>query len=110
MAEDKRTAPGEKPRRRPAPTIDLKATEVEAAKPAETGQAPHDTAGPAPGAPQASVPPPQNPALKYAAFGGALGAVLLIGLGALWVAGVLPSGGSDTTRLDARLAGLETQI
>ncbi len=46
MAEDKRTAPGGKPRRRHTPQIDLTATEITTEAPAEA-QAPEPAAEPA---------------------------------------------------------------
>jgi hypothetical protein len=106
MAEEKRAAPGDKPRRRPAPTIDLTATEVSASKPPD----------PAPEAPPAErdMQKTQNESaarssiLMPAVVGAIAGAVLVFA--SLWVAGVVQFGDKRSDDISPRLASLERQI
>jgi hypothetical protein len=112
MAEDKRTTPGEKPRRRPAPTIDLKATEVNAAD-TQPGPAPDATAqGGKPGAAERSDAPAPSPStrpslLAAVAAGGVAGAAVF---GALWGAGLMLAGSKQADDPTPRLAAIEAQI
>jgi hypothetical protein len=99
MADEKSTAPGEKPRRRPAPTIDLSATEVKADPPP---QAPKPELA-------AETTSPRGSLIATYAVGGLLIGVLL-GAGALWFAGVREDKSTNTSALTARLAVLEGQL
>ncbi len=109
MADDKRTAPGDKPRRRPAPQIDLTATEVPAPEPQSE---PEDAAEPVSEAPKPSPSPtPRRPsAMTYAAVAGAIIGAIVVGVGMLWFAGAPQNNAASGTELTARLAALETQI
>ena len=116
MAEDKRTAPGGKPRRRHTPQIDLTATEITTETPVEA-QAPE----PQPAAkttkasaepPRASAPPPPPPPSQmptYAAVAGAVIGALLVGGGVLWFAG-LPKENASAGQLNTRLSAIEAQM
>ena len=119
MAEDKRTAPGGKPRRRHTPQIDLTATEITSEAPAHA-QAPEPAAEPAaktapkPSAepPRAAPPPPPPPRSTmptYAAVAGAVIGALLVGGGVLWFTG-LPKENASAGQLNTRLSAIEAQI
>jgi hypothetical protein len=119
MAEDKRTAPGGKPRRRHTPQIDLTATEITSEAPAQA-QAPEPAFEPAaktapePSAepPRAAAPPPPPPRSAmptYAAVAGAVIGALLVGGGVLWFAG-LPKENASAGQLNTRLSAIEAQI
>jgi hypothetical protein len=113
MADDKRNTPPKTPpspdsakRRRPAPTIDLTATEVGAPK--------HDVKTESPSAQPAAAPPRAQASssrgfgLAYLIAGIAGGVVVALVLSALWLAGVVPA--ANTASLDdlkARLGKLE---
>lgn len=98
MADDTSTTPN-KSRRRPAPTIDLSATEVKPEQPA-SGAPKTDTAPPA-DAPS-SFP-------RYAGIAGALVGGVILTLAVTWFAMHMQSGSSDTVLRD-RIAGLEAQL
>jgi hypothetical protein len=107
MADDKRETPGNKPnpgRRRPAPTIDLSATEVKTAEQAEAPKVEADAAK--------DAPPPSdgNMFLKYAGLGASLAAGVVATLAVLWFATHLPSSGNSATALRDRIAALEAQV
>jgi hypothetical protein len=119
MAEDKRTAPGGKPRRRHTPQIDLTATEITtdeaqapepapepAAKPEIKPEA--ETAAEPPRA-AASPPPPPSAMPTYAAVAGAVIGALLVGGGVLWFAG-LPKENASAGQVNTRLSAIESQI
>ena len=121
---DKPTAPGAaegaRRRKRPTPTIDLKATEVKPASsvqmpppPTEPPRAAGGTmgAGPAPEA-AARTEPVRKAGFNWAmaVSGVAGGAVVALVLIVLWLAGALPSRDNETTALRARVALLETQL
>ena len=117
MAEDKRTTPGGKPRRRHTPQIDLTATEITSETPVEP-QAPEAAAEPAaktakPSAepPRAAAPPPPPPSAMptYAAVAGAVIGAVLVGGGVLWFAG-LPKENASAGQVNTRLSAIETQI
>jgi hypothetical protein len=118
MAEDKRTAPGGKPRRRHTPQIDLTATEITTETPVEA-QAPEPASEPEPKPakasaepPRAAVPPPSPPSSQmptYAAVAGAVIGALLVGGGVLWFAG-LPKENASAGQLNTRLNAIEAQI
>lgn len=118
MAEDKRTAPGGKPRRRHTPQIDLTATEITTETPVEA-QAPEPVAEPeakpakaSPEPPRAAAPPPPSPPSQmptYAAVAGAVIGALLVGGGVLWFAG-LPKENASAGQFNTRLSAIETQI
>ena len=119
MAEDKRTAPGGKPRRRHTPQIDLTATEI------TTDEAPAASPAPEPDAkpeaepeaatavepPRAAAPPPAPPSAMptYAAIAGAVIGALLVGGGLLWFAG-LPKDNASAGQVNSRLSAIESQI
>jgi hypothetical protein len=101
--------PAARPRSRPTPTIDLKATEIE--REAEPGQPPQDDIGA--GEPQAEIPenqgsasPPGSsrwPLIAAGAIGG--GAILC---SVLWLLGVLSP--LDGPAVNARLAQIESRL
>jgi hypothetical protein len=112
-------APGPPDRRRPAPTIDLEATEI--ANDAMAG-APAAAAGPEPTSPPGR-PPPDGAAppadstaprpgwaasVTWPLVGAALGGAIL----ALGIAGVvmLSTGGNDSSAIEGRMARLERQV
>jgi len=124
---DKPTAPGTaegaRRRKRPAPTIDLTATEVNPA----AGQTPPpneppraaETAADADAAPDSTVhaaSQAEQPVRKagfswrLAVSGVAGGAVVAVLLLALWFSGVLPTRDDDTSALRARVSSLEAQL
>src|SRR3954470_414932 len=109
MAEDKRTAPGEKPRRRPAPTIDLTATEMPSAKSSEAAE-PAAAPDPAPEPPRAQAAPPPPPPLPRSGIAphliaAAAGGLLVAGASAwLWSGGYLSSSTSEQAGLKSRIA------
>jgi hypothetical protein len=125
-------APGQPDRRRPAPTIDLKATEI-ASEPdsaATTGARAHTEAGfgpkPSPFSPDEPQPeqdaaPPMPPpsaaqrslsgltaAMSWPLVGASLAGALLA-LGIAWLV-MLGTGGGDSGPADARIAQLEHQV
>ena len=118
MAEDKRTAPGGKPRRRHTPQIDLTATEITTEAPVEA-QAPEPAAEPAakaapkpaaePPHAAAAPPPPPSAMPTYAAVAGAVIGALLVGGGVLWFAG-LPKENASAGQVNTRLSAIEAQI
>jgi hypothetical protein len=118
MAEDKRTAPGGKPRRRHTPQIDLTATEITTETPVEA-QAPEPAAEPAakaapkpaaePPHAAAAPPPPPSAMPTYAAVAGAVIGALLVGGGVLWFAG-LPKENASAGQVNTRLSAIEAQI
>jgi hypothetical protein len=104
-------AAGEPDRRRPAPTIDLKATEF-SSEPVSGGPEPA-----APPGPEAAAPRPQSDTRRSgsalaAAAGwpliGAVMAALLLTFGIAWVA--MSGSGSDVEVTQARIAQLERQV
>jgi hypothetical protein len=117
-------APGQPERRRPAPTIDLKATEIASEPAAATA------AGPAQTPPQAPLPEPPDEevaaevppksavhqslsglaaAVSWPLVGaGVAGAVLTLGI--VWVALAMSAGPGDTGAAEARIAQLERQV
>ena len=123
MAEEKRTAPGGKPRRRHTPQIDLTATEI-TTEPAAQPHASEAAVEPAP-KPQtqtaseplrAGEPPPPPPPHRapsqmptYAAIAGAVIGALVVGGGVLWFAG-LPKENASAGQVNTRLSALEAQI
>ena len=123
MAEEKRTAPGGKPRRRHTPQIDLTATEITTEGPREA-QAREPVSEPATEPetkpeteaatePRASAPPPLPPAPSqmptYAAVAGAVIGAVLVGGGVLWFAG-LPKENASAGQFTTRLGAIEAQI
>jgi hypothetical protein len=106
--------PGEPERRRPAPTIDLKATEF-SSEPVAGGPEPAAAASPAPEAEAAAPMPPKSDARRSASalaagwplIGAVLAAVLLT-FGIAWVA--MSGSGGDTEVTQARIAQLERQV
>src|SRR5687767_7064600 len=99
MADEKRTAPGGKPRRRHTPQIDLTATEI-TTEPAAEAPAPEAAAEPAvetetrpetqtasepprAAAPPPPPPPPPSQMPTYTAVAGAVIGALLVGGGVL---------------------------
>ena len=107
-------APGQPDRRRPAPTIDLEATEI--ANDA-MASAPAAAAGPEPTSPpDGAVPPPDSTAPRpgWAASvtwpligAGLAGAILASGI--VWAV-ALSTGGNDSSATEARVAQLERQV
>jgi hypothetical protein len=98
MADDKPKTPNER-RRRPAPTIDLSATEVNAE--------PSQTADNNKSAPQPDDAPHSRRPILLAVIAGGLGGAAAVMVG-LWSAGLLPPH-SSTDDLSSRLAKLEAQ-
>ncbi len=119
MAEDKRTAPGGKPRRRHTPQIDLTATEITTDEAQPSDPAPEPAANPeinpepatAAEPPRAAAPPPPPPSAMptYAAIAGAVIGALLVGGGVLWFAG-LPKENASAGQVNSRLSAIESQI
>src|SRR6478672_8678668 len=117
MAEKKGGTPGESPRRRAAPTIDLKATEVKAESPAqadakqepETEPGPHPTREFIAAAEGRPVDPPRSTfSYVMAGLAGAvLVAVLMFGL---WLSGMVPIRYAGATAMRARVSVLEMQL
>ncbi|MGH6790654.1 MAG: COG4223 family protein [Pseudolabrys sp.] len=123
---DKPTAPetaeGARRRKRPTPTIDLKATEVKSATTGQTPPPPPEppraaseaaSAGPDPETARRAEPPvSKNAGFSWplAASGVVGGAVVALALAVLWLAGALPSRDNEMTALRARVALLETQL
>lgn len=115
MADDKRTTPGAAERarrRRPAPTIDVTATEIDP---------PHSQQAKAYAAPPEAEPAPQTeskrdatpkfqPGLALPYLTAGLTGVVLLGsvLFALWINGTI--GGSNDVAAGARIAALEAQL
>ncbi len=112
-------APGQPDRRRPAPTIDLEATEIQndavaGAPAAAAGPEPTSSSGPPP---DGAAPPPDSSAPRpgWAAFvtwplvgAGLAGAILALGI--VGVVVVLSTGGNDSSAIEARTAQLERQV
>jgi hypothetical protein len=109
MADDKRNTPGGR-RKRPAPTIDLSATEVASAE-SPPSQAMDEEPSPAADekmdATSSGSPPGKRPIL-IALLAGGIGGVAAV-LGGLWLAGVLPPRQTPDD-LAARIAALEAQV
>lgn len=106
-------APGQPDRRRPAPTIDLEATE---SGPAAAASGPEPASPPAP-PPDATAESPPNPdapqpglaaSLTWPLVGAGLGGAILA-LGVVWVV-TLSTGGNDSRVAEARVAQLERQV
>jgi len=113
-------APGQPDRRRPAPTIDLEATEIAhdtiADAPAAAAAGPEPMPSSEPPPPDGAAPPPDSTAPRpgWAASvtwplvgAGLAGAVLALGI--VGVA-VLSIGGNDSSAIEARTAQLERQV
>ena len=106
--------PGEPERRRPAPTIDLKATEF-SSEPVAGGPEPAAAASAAPEPEGAAPMPPKSDGRRSASalavgwplIGAVLAAVLLT-FGIAWVA--MSGSGGDTEVTQARIAQLERQV
>jgi hypothetical protein len=111
-------APGQPDRRRPAPTIDLEATEIQndamaGASAAAAGPEPTSSSGPPP---DGAAPPPDTTAPRpgWAAFvtwplvgAGLAGAILALGIVGVVV---LSTGGNDSSAIEARTAQLERRV
>ena len=109
MADDKRNTPGGR-RKRPAPTIDLSATEVTSAEPAPSQTTDEEPSPAADEKTDASSSRPQQdkrPILLAIVAGGFCGAAVV--LGGLWLGGVLPPH-QTSGDLAARIASLEAQV
>lgn len=107
MADEKRNPSAERPhraRKRPAPTIDLSATEVKAEEPPAPEPRKPENAGS--GRESTSTP---NVFLKYAGLGASVAAGVVATLAVLWFASHLPTGGGASALRD-RLAALEAQV
>ena len=107
MAGEKRTAPGDKPRRRPAPTIDLTATEM-SSEPPPADRAPEATAA-EPDMPKAPSEPAARPSILMPATVGAVAGAAVVFAG-LWAAGILQFGDKRSDDISPRLAALDRQI
>lgn len=108
MADDKRTTPGGR-RKRPAPTIDLAATEVARSEPpphAADEEPPSSADEKTDAAP--SDPPRRRRPILLAALAGGIGGAAVV-LGGLWLAGVLPPR-RTVDDVAARIASLEAQM
>jgi len=106
MADEKRSPSPERPhrnRKRPAPTIDLSATEVKAEEP------PAAEPPPQPRSETAEKPVPPNTFWKYAGIGGSVSSGVVATLAVLWFASHLPTGGNASAIRD-RLTALEAQV
>lgn len=113
MADETPKTPNER-RKRPAPTIDLSATDVTDAQSAsqsapqasgrtektQEAQATHET--------PAEAPPRDNRLAVLALLGGTVAGAVVV-LVALWIGGVLQPAGSADNNLASRIAALETQ-
>jgi hypothetical protein len=100
MVDDKPKTPNER-RRRPAPTIDLSATEVSA-------EPPPQTADEAKEAPQADpTPRGKRPILLAMVAGGIAGAAAVVA--GLWLGGVLQPA-KTASSLNARIAAIEAKV
>jgi hypothetical protein len=111
MPDDKRSTPGgaaksAASRRRPAPTIDLSATEVKPAEPAAP-ESPKTEAGPERETARSTG---RGSFLKYAGLGASLTAGVAATLAVLWFASHWPAGGSSASALRERIATLEAQV
>ncbi|HVV60969.1 MAG TPA: hypothetical protein VHD14_04335 [Pseudolabrys sp.] len=123
---DKPTAPGAaegaRRRKRPTPTIDLKATEVTSTATGEASSPPPPEPPPATAGAAAADAGPESPgntassSSRKAGLNGAMvasgiagGALVALVLAALWLAGALPSRDNETNALRARVAQLEAQ-
>ncbi|HEY4408111.1 MAG TPA: hypothetical protein VGN55_25945 [Xanthobacteraceae bacterium] len=108
-------APGQPERRRPAPTIDLKATEVASEPVAGAEPSGSGPPGPPPDQDAAASMPPKSAAPRSAALaamswplvGAGLAAVILT-LGIAWM--VAFGTGGDSSATEARVAQLERQV
>jgi hypothetical protein len=105
--------PGEPERRRPAPTIDLKATEF-SSEPVAGGPEPAAAAPPSPEPEVAAPMPPTSDARRSGSalaswpLVGALLAAVLLTFGIAWVA--MSGSGSEADVTQARIAQLERQV
>jgi hypothetical protein len=108
MADEKPKTPNER-RKRPAPTIDLSATEVSAEPPPSADNTEKKEGPAASEPPHAEAPRRDNRLAVLALLGGAVAgaAVLLVGL---WAGGVLQPGSRSADNLTARVVALETQF
>src|SRR5215472_13201526 len=120
MADE--TLPGTGERRRPAPTIDLKATEISSA-PAGGSRHTRPPEGPAEAdqdtAPDAAPTPPRSAAhsalaalaaaVSWPMIGAGIAGALLT-LGVMWIVLAVTDRGSDLAAADARIARLEQQV
>jgi hypothetical protein len=110
MADEKRSTPSGASksgtgRRRPAPTIDLSATEV---KPAEPAASPSPKEEPSPQR-DSTRPTARGTFFKYAGLGASLATGVAATLAVLWFASHLPTGGTSVSVLRERIAALEAQ-
>jgi hypothetical protein len=105
MADEKPKTPNER-RKRPAPTIDLSATDVTSAEPPPS-QTADDTKKKE--EPQASASPRGNRLAVLALLGGAVTGAAVV-LAALWAGGVLQPNSESAGNLTSRLAAIETQL
>jgi hypothetical protein len=130
MADEKRSTPGAADgarRRRPAPTIDLTAREVQSDGAAAAAQQPprgsyeYSAAGPTrdflaaadskdQSKTQASVASMLTPKLPYMVAGLAGAALVVLLLFGLWLSGLVPIRYAGATAMRARVAGLELQV
>jgi hypothetical protein len=111
MADDKRSTPSgaaksASGRRRPAPTIDLSATEVKSPEPAASES--HKAEASVQSGTTASTA--RRTFLKYAGLGASLAAGVVATLAVLWFASHLPTGGTSAAALRERIAALEAQF
>jgi hypothetical protein len=107
MADEKSNTPGGR-RKRPAPTIDLSATEVKSAEPPPS-QAAGEQVDEKVDPPQSAAPPQgRTQPILLAAIAGGLGGAAVVAAG-LWLGGVLPLHRSSGN-LDSRIAALEAQV
>lgn len=105
MADEKPDTPNQR-RRRPAPTIDLSATEVSAEPPSSQTADKTETKEELP----PSAPSRGNRLAVLALLGGALAGAAAV-LTVLWINGSLqPDGSKSADNLTARIATLETQL
>ena len=104
MADEKPKTPNER-RKRPAPTIDLSATEVMSeVPPSQAADEPEKKAEP-----QASAPARGNRLAVLALLGGAVAGAAVV-LTALWAGGMLQPDGKSADNLTSRVAAIETQL
>jgi hypothetical protein len=112
-------APGQPERRRPAPTIDLEATEIPS-EPVAVAAGPTPTPPPEPPDEETAAEIPPKSAVHQSLFGlaaavswplvaaSAAGAVLTLGI--VWVVLTLSAGQGGESATDARIAQLERQV
>lgn len=107
MADDKSTTPNPR-RKRPAPTIDLAATEVTSAEQSSSQTADgSSTTGEKMETPPADPPPQSKRPILLAIVAGGIGGAVVV-LGGLWFGGVLPPHQASDD-LSSRIAALEAQ-